>query len=103
MSGLVSLRKGIGLLWPSWLVWWRDCGFPTETAFGIGCRLDKPESIRRLIQWRKREKGKPFLVLASDLKTPCGGWEKPSTVLDCTKHPWEVLREGAIKKEEIFV
>lgn len=176
--------------------------FPTETAFGVGCRIDGVEGIKRLIFWRKREEGKPFLVLASDLtmakkyweklpekvenlakrfwpgpltivwfckeklvppevragggtlgirvlgyeltrklvelvgvpilapsanfsgqpapfkiseidpkflegvdfflRAPCGGWKKPSTVLDCTKQPWKVVREGAIRRGEIF-
>lgn len=176
--------------------------FPTETAFGVGCRIDKPESIRRLISWRKREEGKPFLVLVADLamakkyweklpekvenlakrfwpgpltivwfckkelvrsevraggktlgirvpgyeltrklvelvgipilapsanfsgqpapfkisevdpkflegvdfffQAPCGKWKEPTTVLDCTKQPWKVVREGAIRRGEIF-
>ena len=176
--------------------------FPTETAFGVGCRVDRPEVIKRLISWRRRERGKPFLVLASSLemakkywqklpktvedlakkfwpgpltvvwycqkelvpaevrgggktlgirvpgyeltrrlvelvgvpilapsanfaggktpfkisevdleflkgvdfflKVPCGRWKEPSTVIDCTKQPWEIVREGVVKKEEIF-
>lgn len=38
--------------------------FPTDTAFGIGCRIDKPDSIRKLFDIRKRpeEKAVPVLV-----------------------------------------
>lgn len=176
--------------------------FPTETAFGVGCRIDNKKAVRRLIKIRRREEGKPFLVLVSSLemakkywqklpteieslakkfwpgpltivffckkqlvpslvraegetlgtrmpphkialqiveevgvpilapsanfsggttpykfsdlnpeltklvdfvlKAPCGKYKKPSTVIDCTKKLWQILRKGAIKKEEIF-
>lgn len=175
--------------------------FPTETVFGVGCRMDDKKTVRRLIKIRRREEGKPFLVLVSSLemakkywqklpteveslakkfwpgpltivffckkklvpsevraegetlgvrmppykidlqiveevgvpilapsanfageptsykfsdlnpgflkkvdfvlKAPCGKFRKPSTVLDCTKKPWQVLREGAIRKEKL--
>lgn len=171
--------------------------FPTETAYGIGCRIDSEEAVRRLIKIRRREEGKPFLVLVDSLgmaknylqdlpvkvealmkrfwpgpltivyfackervpfdvrgggetlgvrmpdydlvlklvggvgvpvlapsanfaaeatpfrleelnpelvklvdftiKEPCGGYKKPSTVIDCTKEPWQILREGAVR------
>lgn len=175
--------------------------FPTETAFGVGCRMDDEKAVRRLIKIRRREEGKPFLVLAASLamakkywqklpariealakkfwpgpltiiffcqkdlvpasvraggetlgirvppheiarqlvegvgvpilapsanfsgqpapfkfpdldpelikkvdyvlKAPCGQFKKPSTVIDVTKTPFQILREGAIKKREI--
>ena len=176
--------------------------FPTETAFGIGCRMDDGKAVARLIELRHRPKGKPFLVLAASLamakkywqklpfkveslakkfwpgpltivffckqklvpdvvraggetlgirvsphktarhliesigvpilapsanfageetayhfsdldsaflkqvdfvlQAPCGRLKEPSTVIDCTQKPWKILREGVIKKEEIF-
>lgn len=38
--------------------------FPTDTAFGVGCRIDNNESISRLFKIRKRplEKATPVLV-----------------------------------------
>jgi len=36
--------------------------FPTDTAVGIGCRLDKENSLKRLFEIRKRPKNKPMLV-----------------------------------------
>lgn len=38
--------------------------FPTDTAFGIGCRIDKPKTIERLFELRRRseEKATPVLV-----------------------------------------
>jgi len=176
--------------------------FPTETAYAIGCRLDNPKAVKRLIKIRERKEGKPFLVLAADLgmakiywqklplavetlaqkfwpgpltivyfcqkkrvpflvraggetlgirvpgyglirklvkqvgvpilapsanfaekktpfafsdldkkllkkvdfvlEIPCGGFDKPSTVIDCSQEPFLILREGAISKKEIF-
>jgi len=176
--------------------------FPTETAYGVGCRIDDEKAVRRLIKLRRRPKGKPFLVLVSSLqmakrywqklpfeienlvkkfwpgpltiiyycqkeivlslvraggkslgvrmpsheialkliegvgvpilapsanfagqetpykffdldseflksvdfvfKTSCGQYKKTSTVIDCTSKPWQILREGAIKKIDIL-
>lgn len=37
--------------------------FPTDTAFGIGCRIDKEDSIKRLFTLRKRAETKATPVL----------------------------------------
>lgn len=39
--------------------------FPTDTAFGIGCRVDKPESIERLFTIRKRPVTQPMSLLVN--------------------------------------
>ncbi|MBI4091992.1 MAG: threonylcarbamoyl-AMP synthase [Candidatus Levybacteria bacterium] len=39
--------------------------FPTDTAFGIGCRIDDEKAIRRLFEIRKRPIDKAVPVLAS--------------------------------------
>jgi len=39
--------------------------FPTDTAFGIGCRIDSKKAIDKLVNLRKRSKNKPLLVLVS--------------------------------------
>lgn len=49
--------------------------FPTETAYGIGCRMDDPAAVRRLIKIRGREKEKPFLVLVDSLETAKKYWQ----------------------------
>lgn len=41
--------------------------FPTDTAFGIGCRIDNNESVKRLFELRKRPENKPFPVLVSSI------------------------------------
>lgn len=43
--------------------------FPTDTAFGIGCRIDNENAIERLFKIRKRPQTQPTPVLVSDIKT----------------------------------
>ena len=42
--------------------------FPTDTIFGIGCRVGDLEAIRKLYNIRKRGKKKPTLILAESLE-----------------------------------
>jgi L-threonylcarbamoyladenylate synthase len=42
--------------------------FPTDTAFGIGCRMDDEEAVKRLFSIRKRPETQATSVLISDLK-----------------------------------
>jgi len=37
--------------------------FPTDTAFGIGCRIDREDSVNKLFEIRKRPKEKAMPVL----------------------------------------
>jgi L-threonylcarbamoyladenylate synthase len=41
--------------------------FPTDTAFGIGCRMDSPNSVDRLFAIRKRPTNKATPVLVSSI------------------------------------
>src|SRR5579872_653282 len=41
--------------------------FPTDTAFGIGCRIDDEDAVRRLFALRKRSETKAVPVLVSSL------------------------------------
>jgi L-threonylcarbamoyladenylate synthase len=41
--------------------------FPTDTAFGIGCRIDDAEAVKRLFMLRRRPETKAVPVLVSDL------------------------------------
>lgn len=41
--------------------------FPTDTAFGIGCRIDDEKAIKRLFTIRKRAETKAVPVLVSSL------------------------------------
>jgi L-threonylcarbamoyladenylate synthase len=41
--------------------------FPTDTAFGIGCRIDDESAIKRLFEIRKRPEGQAVPVLVNSL------------------------------------
>lgn len=43
--------------------------FPTDTAYGIGCRMDDEKAVERLINIRKRPAGKAFPVLVDSIFT----------------------------------
>ena len=49
--------------------------FPTETAYGIGCRMDNALAVKRLIKIRGREKEKPFLVLVDSFEMAKKYWQ----------------------------
>lgn len=40
--------------------------FPTDTVFGIGCRVSDKKSIKRLYKIKKRSLGNPMLILVKD-------------------------------------
>ncbi len=42
--------------------------FPTDTAFGIGCRMDNEEAIKRLFKIRNRPESQAVPVLVADLE-----------------------------------
>src|SRR5436305_1511248 len=42
--------------------------FPTDTAFGVGCRIDDEDSLKRLFKIRKRAQSKAVPVLVSSLQ-----------------------------------
>lgn len=42
--------------------------FPTDTAFGIGCRADDEKAVKRLFEIRKRPENKPTPVLVNNIE-----------------------------------
>lgn len=42
--------------------------YPTDTAFGIGCKIDKENAVKRLFALRRRPKEKAVPVLVSSIK-----------------------------------
>lgn len=42
--------------------------FPTDTAFGIGCRIDNEKAIERLFNIRKRPRNQPVSVLVDSIE-----------------------------------
>ncbi len=41
--------------------------FPTDTVWGICCRMDNESSVNRVFEIKNREKNKPFLILAENV------------------------------------
>ncbi len=39
--------------------------FPTDTVYGICCRMDNERSVERIFNIKKRDQNKPFLILGS--------------------------------------
>lgn len=56
------VKKAIGVLRQGGIVI-----FPTDTAFGIGCRIDNEEAVKRLFKIRKRPSNKAVPVLFSNI------------------------------------
>lgn len=42
--------------------------FPTDTAFGIGCRMDNKESVKKIYTIRNRHTEKSLLILVSSVE-----------------------------------
>ena len=42
--------------------------FPTDTAFGIGCRIDNEDAVKRLFKIRNRPQSQAVPALVSDLE-----------------------------------
>lgn len=42
--------------------------FPTDTAYGIGCRMDDPNSVKRIFEIKKRDVGDALLVLVDSIE-----------------------------------
>jgi L-threonylcarbamoyladenylate synthase len=42
--------------------------FPTDTAIGIGCRIDDEKAIKKLFRIRRRSENKPLLALVSSIE-----------------------------------
>ncbi len=51
--------------------------FPTDTAYGIGCRIDKPDSVERLFNIRKRPESQATPVLADSFSMAQNYWYSP--------------------------
>jgi L-threonylcarbamoyladenylate synthase len=48
--------------------------YPTDTAFGIGCRIDSESAVRRLFTLRKRPETQATPVLVSDIGMAGAYW-----------------------------
>jgi L-threonylcarbamoyladenylate synthase len=63
--------------------------FPTDTAYGIGCRIDDKKAVKRLFEIRKRAETKATPVLVSSIAMARGYWEDiPDLVLEKLIKPY---------------
>lgn len=51
--------------------------FPTDTAFGIGCRIDRPEAIQKLFSIRKRPTTQAITLLVDSEHMASRYWASP--------------------------
>ena len=63
--------------------------FPTDTAIGIGCRIDHESAVKRLFRIRKRSESKPLLALVNSVEMARKYWETiPQDVTELIKKYW---------------
>jgi L-threonylcarbamoyladenylate synthase len=55
--------------------------YPTDTAFGIGCRIDMPKSVDRLFTLRKRPLTQATPLLVSSQAMALAYFENPSDIV----------------------
>jgi len=73
-----NLKKGVSIIKKGGIVI-----FPTDTAFGIGCRIDDEKAVKKLFDMRKRPQDKPAPVLIDSIEMAEEFSEKiPSDVLE---------------------
>lgn len=64
--------------------------YPTDTAYGIGCRIDDYQAVTRLFALKNRDPGKAVPVLAASAAMAASFWQKPlpATVTGLTEKCW---------------
>lgn len=67
--------------------------YPTDTAFGIGCRIDDHQAVDRLFALRKRPKTQPSPVLVNSIDMALAYFSQPS---DIVRHLMNVCWPGAL-------
>ncbi len=55
--------------------------YPTDTAFGIGCRIDKPEGVDRLFRIRQRPLTQATPVLVSSMEMALAHFDHPGDIV----------------------
>ena len=79
--------------------------YPTDTAFGIGCRIDDPAAVDRLFELRRRppQKAMPVLVASEDMALTY--FDSPSDIVRhlMTKHwPGALTIVAPCKKNLVY-
>lgn len=79
--------------------------YPTDTAFGIGCRIDDKKAVDRLFEIRKRPRTQATPVLVSSIKMALPYIDSPSQIV---RHLMKSYWPGALtivascKKELVY-
>lgn len=78
--------------------------YPTDTAFGIGCRIDRSESVDRLFRIRRRPVTQATPVLVSSIEMALAHLDHPG---DIVRHLMKTYWPGALTivasaKKELF-
>lgn len=55
--------------------------YPTDTAFGIGCRVDRPDSVDRLFEIRRRPRAQATPVLIDGVDTALVYFDSPPDIV----------------------
>lgn len=55
--------------------------FPTDTAFGIGCRIDRPDSVEKLFRIRRRPLSQATPVLVDSIDMALAYFDAPGDVV----------------------
>lgn len=67
--------------------------FPTDTAFGVGCRIDNVKAINRLFKIRNRPMMQPLPILVSSQEQSLAYFTHPS---DIVRHLMQTFWPGAL-------
>lgn len=62
--------------------------FPTDTAVGVGCRIDSPTSVEEIFTIKGRPKEKPMLILAASIEMAQKYADFDEKALDFAKQHW---------------
>ncbi|MBI3379758.1 threonylcarbamoyl-AMP synthase [Candidatus Gottesmanbacteria bacterium] len=68
--------------------------YPTDTAFGIGCRIDREKSIEKLFKIRKRPQTQATPVLVNSIKMAENYFQSP--IPDNVRHMMKDFWPGAL-------
>ena len=86
---MTNLNKAISVLKKGGIVI-----FPTDTAYGIGCRMDDEKAVKRLFEIRSRPSSQATPVLVSSVKMACKCFSTP--LPDVVRHLMEKYWPGAL-------
>lgn len=62
--------------------------FPTDTVWGLGCRVDRPTAINKFYQLKQREPNKPTAVLVGSIKQALSYGSFNEASMDVIQEHW---------------